>query len=197
MSQDKEPQKRWRSKHFWYSIMPLLITLFAIVLINWVWPDTASELPPTRSNPTAVSSQPTTSSATATRPPILLATILPSPTSTTTLLPEPDATAAITLLGPPPESGVALNGRLAFYWSYPEPLLPDQQFVLTLQQNETVVRAETIAEPNLGDSFQLLVNLADLALSPGTAVWRLHLEWADEQQQLLTSEERTIILLLE
>jgi hypothetical protein len=92
---------------------------------------------------------------------------------------------------------VALNGRLAFYWTYSEPLLPGQQFVLTMQQNETAVRAKAIAEPNLGDGFQLLINLADLAILPGTAVWQLHLEWAEEQQQLLTSEERIIILLPE
>jgi hypothetical protein len=196
-SKNNAPQKRWQSKHFWYSIMPLLVTLFAIVLINWVWPDTASELPPTQPGPTAVSAQPTTSSATVTRLPILPATILPSPPPTITPLPEPDITAAITLLGPPPESSVPLNGRLTFYWRYSEPLPPGQQFVLTLWQNEAVVGTKSIVQPNLGDGFQLLVSLDELALSPGTAVWQLHLERLDEPQPLLASEERIIILLPE
>ncbi|MAT98161.1 MAG: hypothetical protein CL608_13535 [Anaerolineaceae bacterium] len=178
--------------------MPLLITLFAIVLINWVWSDTPGEPAGTRPSATAVAIQSTTTSATVTRPPILPATILPSPTPTLTPLPIPDTiTEAITLLGPPPESSVAVNGRLAFYWTYPKPLLPGQQFVLTLQQNETVITTQTIAVPNLGDGFQLPIELAELALVPGTAVWQLHLEWADDPQQLLTSEARTIILLPE
>lgn len=197
MPQEKEPQKRWHSKHFWYSIMPLLITLFAIVLINWVWSDTVGELPTTRLSPTAVADQPNTSSASATRPPILPATVLPSPTPTITPLPELDNTAAISLLGPPPGSSVAVNGRLTFYWTYSEPLLPGQQFVLTLRQNNTVVSTQSIIGPNLGDGFQLLVDLNALTLEPGTAVWQLHLEWIDEQQPLLTSEERQIILLPE
>lgn len=197
MSQEKEPKKRWQSKRFWYSIMPLLITLLAFVLINWVWPNTTSERPSIRSNPTAVSAQPNASSATVTRPAILPATILPSPIPTNTPLPEIDNTAAITLLGPPPQSSVALNGRLAFYWTYSESLLPGQQFVLTLRQNDAVVGTQSLAEPNLGDAFQLLVALDTLSLSPGTAVWQLHLEWDDEQQPLLTSEERSIILLPE
>ncbi len=197
MSQEKEPRKRWQSKHFWYSITPLLITLLAIVLINWVWPDTLSERPPTRTDPTAVSAQPNASSNTATRPAILPATILPSPIPTNTPLPEIDNSAAITLLGPPPQSSVARNGRLAFYWTYSESLLAGQQFVLTLRQNDAVVGTQSIAEPNLGDGFQLLVDFDELSLSPGTAVWQLHLAWNDEQQPLLISEERFIILLSE
>lgn len=197
MSQDNSPHKRWQSKHFWYSLMPLLITLFAIVLINWVWPNTIGEPPGTRPSATAVAVQSTTTSATATRPPILPATILPSPTPTLTPLPEPDTTAAIALLGPPPESSVAVNGRLTFYWTYSKPLLPGQQFVLTLRQDETVSTTQSIAEPNLGDGFQLLVDLAELAVVPGTAVWQLHLEWVDDPQPLLISEDRTIILLPE
>ncbi len=196
MSQDKEPQERWQNKHVWYSLMPLLITLFAIVLINWVWPDNVSEPVSTRPSSTAVAAQPATASATATRPPILPATILPSPTPTLTPLPDPGTAAAITLLGPPPESSVALNGRLPFYWRYTEPVPSGQQFVLTLRQNGTVITIQSIAEPNFGDAFQLLINLADLAVAPGTAVWQLHLEWTDGQQ-LLTSEERTLILLPE
>lgn len=76
-------------------------------------------------------------------------------------------------------------------------MLPGQQFILTVRQNETVVATQSIAEPNLGSGFQLQVELADLALVPGTAVWQLHLEWTENQQQLLASEERTIILLPE
>jgi len=92
---------------------------------------------------------------------------------------------------------VALNGRLAFYWTYSGALLPGQQFVLTLRQNDAVIGTQSLARPNLGNSFQLLVELDTLSLSPGTAVWQLHLEWNDEQQPLLTSEERSIILLPE
>lgn len=194
MAQDK---KLWQSKHFWYSITPLLATLFTIVLINWVWPGAVAESPATPTSPTAVAAQTNTFPATATRPPILRATILPSPAPSRTPLPDLAALASITLLGPPPESAVAANGRLAFYWTYSETLLPDQQFVLSLWQNDAIVATETITQPNLGNGFQLLVDLEAAAILPGTAVWQLHLEWADEPQQLLTSEQRTIILLPE
>lgn len=171
-----------------------------MMLVNWVWPNPGTELPTTRPAATAVAARPTTSSATITRAPILPATILPSPVPTNTPntpLPEPEVTAMITLLGPPMESAVAIGGRLTFYWTYSEPLPPGQQFVFTLRQNETAVFTETIVEPNLGAGFQLMLHLNDLALSPGTAVWQLHLEWVDEQRQILTSEARVIILLPE
>ncbi len=197
MSQDKEPPKRWQNKHFWYSLLPLFITLVAIALFNLFGPGVTDQQPPAQNSPTAISAQVTTPSATVTRGPILRATILPSPTPTITPLPELTTTAAITLLGPPTESSVALNGRLTFYWTYSEPLLTGQQFVFTLRQNDTIISTQAIAAPNLGNGFQLLVDLQELTLSSGTAVWQLHLEWKDEQQPLLNSEERLILLLPE
>jgi hypothetical protein len=194
VDQDKKPAKQWQSKHFWYSVTPMLITLIVIGAINLFNPgENMAQSTPVLS--TAVSAPPATPSATPTRPPILRATILPSPTPSNTPPPALPATAAITLLGPPPESSVSQNGRIVFYWHYAEPLLPGQQFVLTLKQNEAIIFAKSIEQSNLGSDFQLLLDLDELLALPGTAVWQLHLEWADTQQQLLLSEERMLVLL--
>jgi hypothetical protein len=196
VAQDKKPLKLWQGKHFWYSIMPLLITLIIIGYINLTSPE-AETAQTARLTPTAVSTQPATHTANPTRPAILQATILPSPIPSSTPRPNPATTATITLLGPPPASNVPLNGRLAFYWRFSEPLLPGQQFVFSLWQNEAIISEQSVSQANLGDGFQLVLDLEELSILPGTAVWQLHLEWADTPQQLLASETRSLIFLSE
>lgn len=146
---------------------------------------------------TAVSTQSATHSTSSTRPAIQQAIILPSATPSNTPRPNLATTATITLLGPPPESSVPLNGRLAFYWRFSEPLLPGQQFVFTLWQNETIISEAFVTQANLGDGFQLVLDLGDVPILPGTAVWQLRLEWIDTHLQLLTSEARSLIFLSE
>ncbi len=193
MAQNERPQKRWHSKQFRYTIMPLIFTILIIVLINWPWSTTADSH---SASPTAVVSQAATPTAPA-RSPILPATVLPSRVPTNTPRPTAAENAVITLLGPPPGSSAAAEGQVSFYWTYSEALQPGQQFVLLLHQDEVSWRAATINEPNLGDSFQLVLHLDDAAMLPGTAVWQLQLEWIDTQQPLLTSEERLLVLLTE
>jgi len=189
----KKNRKINRKRLFFYAT-PLLLMVGVIIGLSFVPPTTPSPTP-TGVTPTAVSDQPPPD-RTPTRAPILLATILPSPTPTITPRPAilPDAT--ITLLGPPDESSFYLHDPITFYWQYSEPLLPGQELVLILSQNDAMVATYPLAQPNLGTGFQVSVPLEEL-LVPGTAVWQVHLQWADEGRSLLTSADRRMRILSE
>ena len=192
---DSKPVKQLKSKRFWYSIMPLLLMIGIIVIINLLSPNSVeSEFE--GSTPTAVASQADIATDTNTRPPILQATILPSRTPTTTPpLPLP-AEAAIVLFGPPAESILPGNGRIAFYWTYSETIQPGQELVLTLRQNEAIIATAAVSQPNFGAGFQAVVDLGEVA-TPGTAVWQIHLQEKGALEPLLTSETRSLTLLSE
>jgi hypothetical protein len=101
--------------------------------------------------------------------------------------------ATITLFGPPAESSLPLNGRIAFYWDYSEPLLPGQELRLTLRQGAQIVATSSLNQPNFGDRYQMVLDVTEVA-SGGTAVWQVHLQWQDTEQLLLSSELRTLTL---
>lgn len=165
--------------------------LIAIIGINFL-PSTDPVPEPTRPASTAVAAQPTTISSTPSLPPILQATVLPSPTPTITPRPNIAPEANILLYGPPNNSRLPLDGRISFYWHYSQPLLPGQELIFTLRQNDNVIAAAQLKQPNFGNSYQTLIELEEIATA-GTAVWQVHLQWADEGIPLLTSEERTLI----
>lgn len=191
----KNHNRKINRKRFLFSITPLIILLIAIIGINFL---PMTEPVPQTPDPTgtAVSAHPTTAATTPTRPPILQATILPSPTPTSTPRPTISSEAMITLLGPPNESSLPLNGRIAFYWHYSEPLLAGQELVLTLRQNDIVIATSTLNQPNIGAGYQIVIEMADVAEAE-TADWQVHLQWADDKTPLLTSENRFIRLLSE
>ncbi len=191
MSPEKKPKKSLRSKRFWYSVMPLLLLLAVILFVNLFPPEATGVQTAVSSSPT-VTPQADATPTTLTRAPILPAIILPSPTATMTPLPQLPAAAAITPYGPPPNSNLPQNGRAAFYWMYSEPVQAGQQFVLSLRQNGEVFILGTVAEPNIGDNFQLLIDFSAIDILPGTAVWQLHLERQNETPPLLSSQERII-----
>ena len=190
---DKQPKKLWQTRYFWLAITPLLITLIALALVNILLPE--EETAEISSNsPTAVSTPRLTPATTGTRPPILPATILPTAVPTPAPTPEPES-ATITLLGPPAAATLSENSQLAFYWRYSQPLPPNQQFVLTLQQNGITVASQPVDSPNLGDNYQFLLDLADSSFASGTLIWQIQLQESDDKQVLITSEERTLVLL--
>ena len=197
MAEENKRPKLWRTSYFWKSITPLLLTLAVIGYVNVAEPKAAAVQPTQVAIATTVPRQ-ATPQQTAMPPTLLPATILPSPTPSQTPQPAVPTAAAITLLGPPTESAVLINGRLSFYWRYSETLLPGQQMVFTLSQNDAPLVTVPISEPTLGDTFQLLLDFTafeDAESWPGTAVWQVHLERASEQTPLLSSEARLLIFL--
>lgn len=177
------------SNHIRYTLTPLLFLLMIIVVINLFSRAAQTE----QGTVTAVASQPSIAPPTS-RPPILPATILPSPTLTPS--PRPTAlTGNITLLGPPPDSTFLQDGQAAFLWSYSEPLPTEQQFVLTLQQNEETIAVGSLGQPNFGDDYRLFVSFSDLPFVADTAVWQLHLEWMETSTLIQRSEARSLSFL--
>lgn len=190
-------KKRLKTRRFWFTITPLLILLVILGAYNLLLLRQSSTAVATNPTPTLTPRPTRTPLPEGTRAPILQATILPSPTPTLTPRPDVPETAVITLLGPPDESSLPQNGRLAFYWSYPAPLPPHQQFVLILRQEESVQILGTLDQPNFGELYQLLVDFDAIEPVVGTAVWQLQLQGGAEEQLLLASEERQILFLPE
>lgn len=190
-------KKRLKTRRFWFTITPLLILLVILGVYNLLLLRQSSTAVATNPTPTLTPRPTRTPLPEGTRAPILQATILPSPTPTPTPRPDVPQTAVITLFGPPDESSLPQNGRLAFYWNYSAPLQPRQQFVLTLRQNDTTQIVGSLDRPNFGDSYQLLVDFEAIAPDVGTAVWQLQLQGGAEEQLLLASEERQILFLPE
>ena len=196
-SRDSLSHKKVSSrKRLGYTVAPLLILLLIFGLTNFFSPEEQQEQMATIGE-TAVSSTQNPPAATATRRPILQATILPSPTPAATPRLELPITTDIIPIGPPANSSLPRNSRIAFYWTFSGSLQPGQEFVLTMQQNDEEIALGTATRPNLGDGYQLLVDLTTVDVLPGTAVWQLHLEWSENHQRLLSSEERTITFLPE
>lgn len=185
-------KKKINRKLFILYFSPVLLMVVAIIVLSVRERDTG--LPQPTVTQTAVPTQAIAAATTATRAPILPATVLPSPTPTATLLPDVPANATITLLGPPPDSSVPNNGRIAFYWMYNEPLLPRQEFVLILRQNDEILAASALQQPNLGSGYQVSLDSSDLG-ALGTAVWQIQLRWQGENTPLLASEARSLVLL--
>ena len=182
-----------QGKRFWYSITPLLLTLAVIILIN-LFSSEGSPAPTTPSQNTAVPEANHPNDGQITRPPILPATILPSPTPSATPKPDLPESAQIGLLGPPAGSSLPLNGRTVFYWTYSEQLLPGQVFALQIIQFDQITTHELVTQPNFGDAYQVSIAMDEITAA-GTAVWQIHLKWRDQQDLILSSEERIINLL--
>lgn len=177
--------------------MPLILLVVSILLFNLATANSARHTAPAAGTAVSAQQPPAAPATPVPRPPILQATILPSPTPTITPFPTVANFATITLYGPPAEASVLQNGRFTVYWTYSEALLPGQQFVLLLQQNEQLLPVGTVAGPNFGEGYQLLINLDGSGILPGTAVWQLQLEWANQPGSLLASEERILVVLPE
>lgn len=177
------------NKRFGYRVAPLLFLLLGILLVNLF-----ATNPQPEQIVTIVETAVATQVPSATRQPILQATILPSPTPTATSRPLLPDNAAINLIGPPPGSSFPSDGRITFYWQLANPIQSGQQIVLALRQNDREQIVASLDQANFGDGYQVSVNLRDVDILPGTAVWQLHLEWAEDQQRLLSSEARDLTI---
>ncbi len=178
-----------------YAILPLLALLFAVLLLNLQRRSPRQDEVAAVVVETAVSPTQPSISSTPTRSPILPAIILPTPTATALPPPPLPNSASITLIGPPDESSILRNSPVSFYWAYTEQLQPEQQFVFILQQGEQEVVRGILREPNLGDSYRFQMNLKDSVIEPGTAVWQIGLQWLSEEQWLIASPQRNLIIM--
>lgn len=192
---NQKSAKRFKSKRFWYSVMPLLLMVGVIALINLL-PTSSAETPVEGDESTAVSAQVSQPLLTGTLPPILQATVLPSPTPTITPRPNVPDEATIVLLGPPAASFLPFDNQIVFYWSYSEALAPGQEFTLTVHQDTAVLTTATLTNPNFGNSYRVTLNLGE-EVAAGEVEWQVALQWPDQPESLLTSETRSFTLLPE
>ena len=124
----------------------------------------------------------------------LIPTPLPTP-SPTYAPPSYSKESIIRLLGPPPDTVFAASDSISFYWQWPLPLTPDQQFHIYLFDDGQTILLGTIAEPNIGDSYHLSVNLADINVRAGSVQWIVQLETSYQIQPLRSSESRFLTFL--
>ena len=133
-------------------------------------------------------------------------TNVPRPTPTPNLIPTPSPTyipphysddTIIRLLGPPPDSTFAPSTTISFYWQWPLPLTTDQLFHVYLFVDEQATLLGTIREPNIGASYHLSVDLADVEITADTAAqWVVQLETSQQTQPLRMSKSRSLTLLI-
>lgn len=192
--QSKRPKIIFNRKRLFRILLPLLILLLAVLLFNLLMPSTQKTEVASVATAVPPPPQPVANSS-PTRPPILTAIILPTPTSTAPSRPSLPASASITLLGPPNNSSFAQNGRISFYWTFSKQLEPGQQFDFVLRQNDQELIQLNLPEANLGSVYQLQIDLGELTIEPGTAVWQIGLRWTNEAQWLLVSNERNLNIL--
>ena len=175
-------ETRWQ-----YRIAPLLLLLLGIFVFNSL----RGALPAEEANDGVETAVPTPLS-TNTRPPILQAEILPSATPTLTPRPQHPENININLFGPPANSNLSPNSPVTFYWEYPIRVQSGQQLVVTLEQNGTEYLLGNLIEPNFGSNYQLKVDMRELDIVTGTAVWQVRLEWIEEHEPIINSERRSI-----
>ncbi|MEM7116626.1 MAG: hypothetical protein AAF614_29600 [Chloroflexota bacterium] len=175
-----------------YILMPLIVLLFILAAINLLSkPQTVVSIQPTSLPTTTATAAPPTLTPAAVSPtePAQETAVLPRPTSqpTVTATPFPDSS-GITLLGPPADSTLIQKNPIPFYWSWPHPLAESDFFVVYLRQEGEEVVLGSVAEPNLGQIYQLV------ATSPvwGEASWFVRLESRETAVFLQESPARPI-----
>lgn len=93
----------------------------------------------------------------------------------------PTATPAITavpipVLGPPAGSFFRPEDTISFYWSGAAEPTPDRQYSVYLIDGDERVLLGSIAQPNLGQGYQLRANISDFVEEPGAYSWLVVLE---------------------
>ena len=93
----------------------------------------------------------------------------------------------IQLLGPPQGSEILLTNEnyLIFTWTWPEPLLADQRFVVYLNSQGRIYQIGTVREAQSENQYQFKVLVSDVPVAPGDHHWVVRLE-APLQAQLLS-----------
>lgn len=115
-----------------------------------------------------------------------------------TVTPEPIPTQpakTINLIGPPPESFFRAGDVVTFYWNSPEPLGPDQRFIVYVLDDGDQVFLGSVSEVNLGVGYQLSAIIGQSVEETGRFSWLVVLE--DEQSGAIIgqSETRSIALI--
>jgi hypothetical protein len=181
------------SPKFWSTAVRRIIPLFfllllfiATILFNRGETDQAA----ITAAPAAIDAPSSTQTAAGTPTPAVTATAVssPTPTTTPTPYPMPDPNFTIQLLGPPPGSSFFTATPINFYWSWPAPLLADQEFFLLLKSETTEQRLGPVNLANLGEVYQ--VSLSNLPA--GEHRWTVTLMSQNLGTEISRSETRII-----
>ena len=186
------------------------LLVVALALVGWIWFSGRST---GSSEPQATAVAGTTRTATA-APPVAgtdvpgdgfgivagLATpwAVPGGPGEPTATPEPTPTllaATINLIGPPTESFFRAGDVVTFYWNSPEPLGPDQRFIVYVLDDGDQAILGTVSDINLGLGYQLSAIVGQSVVEAGRFSWLVVLE--DEQSGAIIgrSEMRPITLI--
>jgi len=109
-----------------------------------------------------------------------------APTAAPQITPVP-----IPLLGPPPGSFFRLEDAVTFYWSAAAEPTPDRQYAVYLLDGDRLFLG-SVAQPNLGQAYQLRVTIGDFVEEPGSYSWQVVLEDAEFDGIIGQSEIRPI-----
>lgn len=101
----------------------------------------------------------------------------------------------IPLLGPPPGSFFRLGDAITFYWSAAAEPGPNQQYALYLLVEGERVLLGSVAQPNLGQGYQLQVAMGDFVEEPGAYSWLVVLEEPSSGGIIGQSDSRPITLM--
>ncbi len=84
----------------------------------------------------------------------------------------------IQLLGPPQGSEILLTNEnyLIFTWTWPEPLLADQRFVVYLNSQGRIYQIGTVRDAQFENQYQFKVLVTDVPVAPGDHHWVVRLE---------------------
>ena len=104
---------------------------------------------------------------------------------------------AIELVNPPPGSAFVPSNTIAFDWSYPNPLEPDQQFAVYARSANELYRIGTVTEPVIVSLYRLQVKGSDINGVGDNIEWQVILETATSGESLAQSNWRSVIVLHE
>jgi len=109
--------------------------------------------------------------------------------------PTPTPPPVIQPLGPPQQSEFILlsESNLIFTWTWPEPLQPDQRFVVYMTSAGRTFRVGTVDFAQDGAQYQLKIPLSNVPVSPGVQSWQIRLENSLQEEILEESTPWSII----
>jgi hypothetical protein len=207
-------------------VAPIFILMIGLGIINWLLPDSEAvatiQMTPGSVTPVLTSSSAESSGAAVASPPLLgLATpwgvlgrdsgflgstptaSTPAPATTAPVSSDIPSDAVIELLGPPGESRFRLNDNISFYWDWPLALEVNQRFAVYLREGGDEWLLGAVDQSNMGSSFRLRANPAELVAEPAQYEWLVRLERlpgtdgnvAQADLELLIESEARLLLL--
>jgi hypothetical protein len=98
-------------------------------------------------------------------------------------------------LGPPQNSEFVLlsESNLIFTWTWPEPLQPDQRFIVYLNSAGRTFRVGAVDIAQDGIQYQLKIPISNVPVSPGVQSWQIRLENSVQEEVLEESTSWSIV----